>query len=463
MATTNEFILHMSRSFIIQTAPLMQSLSSSLAITGAAYVASMIVLAVFTAPLGSPLFFACAGCGGVAYLAMLARVWNEDRAPRRLLLAAFGLALAIRLPLAFAAAGPDNDMVRYRWDGRVQHLGYNPYLVVPSDPALAATHTDETRMMPSRNWRTPYLPSAQLFFRLIVGLHDSSRMMKLALIMCDLVTIVVVWRWLATTGRQEWLALAYAWNPLVVLEISLSGHIDALGMMWIAASAYWLSRRRTALASIAFVLAVTTKLLPIVLLPLYWKRVRVRDAVAGSRGVRSAVSAICRRQHAPARRGAQRARVHPVQRSGVQDDRGGLDAAGRGRHGGASGTARRRVGAMAARSLGSRGLGVADGGRARVRAGRVPVVPAVVHALPLHQRHMAAAGLDLQRDSRLSGLGVLPSRGPLARAGGLDGRGIRSAVADARGEGDPAPRHESVTKNREPDSYSSGNTTQRMT
>ena len=282
MAITNEFILHMSRSFIIQTARLMQSLSSSLAITGAAYVASMIVLAVSTAPLGSPLFFACAGCGGVAYLAMLARVWNEDRAPRRVLLAAFGLAVAIRLPLAFAPAGPDSDMVRYRWDGRVQHLGHNPYLVVPSDPALADTHTDETRMMPSRNWRTPYLPSAQLFFRLVVGLHDSSRVMKLALIVCDLLTIVIVWQWLATTGRREWLALAYAWNPLVVLEISLSGHIDALGMMWIAASAYWLSRRRGALASIAFVLAVTTKLLPIVLLPLYWKRVRVRDAVAAA-------------------------------------------------------------------------------------------------------------------------------------------------------------------------------------
>ncbi len=80
----------------------------------------------------------------------------------------------------------------------------------------------------------------------------------------------------------------------------------------------------------------------------------------------------------------------------------------------------------------------------------------------LHQRHVAAAGVDLQRDSRVSGLGVLPSRGPLGRAGGVDGRGIWSAVADARGEGDPAPRHEPVAKNREPDAYSSGITTQRM-
>jgi hypothetical protein len=58
--------------------------------------------------------------------------------------------------------------------------------------------------------------------------------------------------------------------------------MDVLGALWITASAYWLARRRTALASVAFVLAVATKLLPIVLVPLYWKRIRSRDALAGS-------------------------------------------------------------------------------------------------------------------------------------------------------------------------------------
>jgi alpha-1,6-mannosyltransferase len=217
-----------------------------------------------------------------AYIAILARTWHEDRAPRALLVAAFALAVAFRLPLAIPRAGPDSDMVRYVWDGRVQLLGYNPYLVVPADPSVASTHTDETRDMPSARAHTPYPPGAQLFFRLVVWLHDSSRAMKLALVGCDLLTIIVLWRWLVVTGRREWLVLAYAWNPLVILEVAHSGHIDALGALWIATSAYWLARRRTGLASIAFVLAVTTKLLPIVLLPLYWRRVRMRDALAGA-------------------------------------------------------------------------------------------------------------------------------------------------------------------------------------
>jgi hypothetical protein len=76
--------------------------------------------------------------------------------------------------------------------------------------------------------------------------------------------------------------LAYAWNPLVILEVAHSGHLDALGALWIAGCAYALVRRRTALASICFTLAVATTLLPIVLAPLCVGRVRVREVALGS-------------------------------------------------------------------------------------------------------------------------------------------------------------------------------------
>jgi hypothetical protein len=258
------------------------SLSVRLYLSGGVFLGSTVALAVTQAPLGSPLFFALAALATAAYAAVLVRVWHEPAAPRRLLMAAFVLAVAFRVPLAVPQVGPDNDMMRYLWDGRVQRLGLNPYAVLPADPALAWTHNAETAAMPSRRARTPYPPAAQLFFRMVVGIHDSSRAMKVALVLCDLLTMVVLWRWLAATGRNEWLTLAYAWNPFVVLEVAHSGHIDALGALWITASAYWLTRRRTALASIAFVLAVTTKLLPIVLAPLFWGRVKSRDALAGA-------------------------------------------------------------------------------------------------------------------------------------------------------------------------------------
>jgi hypothetical protein len=261
----------------------MKHLPAWLATTGALFLAASIVLAISQAPLGSALFFTCAGAAVAAYVAILIRLSRETTTVSpRIVAAAVLLSLACRVPLILPPVNFDSDMVRYLWDGRVQLRGYNPYQVVPADPAVADTHTDETRRMPSLRAPTPYPPAAQLFFRLVVWIHDSTRTMKLALALCDLITILIVWRWLPLIGRPEWLVIGYAWNPLVVLEIAHSGHIDALGALWIAAAAYWLTRRRTALASIAYVLAIATKLLPIVLLPLFWRRVRLRDAAAAA-------------------------------------------------------------------------------------------------------------------------------------------------------------------------------------
>jgi hypothetical protein len=234
--------------------------SAVLAITGSAYLAAVLLLLISRTPLGSPLFFIAAGLGAAAYIVLLLRVWSRPTADRRVMLAAFALALAIRMPLSLAPVGADSDMIRYLWDGRVQRLGYNPYLVRPSDPVVSQAHTAETVQMPSLRTPTPYPPAAQLFFRLVA---------------------MVLWRWLIVTGSNEWLALAYAWNPLVVLEVAHSGHIDALGALWITASVYWLARQRTLLATVAFVMACATKLLPIVLAPLYWRRISIRDAIAG--------------------------------------------------------------------------------------------------------------------------------------------------------------------------------------
>ena len=74
------------------------------------------------------------------------------------------------------------------------------------------------------------------------------------------------------------LVLAYAWNPLLAIEVAGSGHIDIVGALLLLVSAAALGRRWRTTAAVGFGLAIAVKLLPIVLLPLYWKRVRIRDA-----------------------------------------------------------------------------------------------------------------------------------------------------------------------------------------
>ena len=243
--------------------------------------ASALLLALTQARLGSRLFFLFAT--GLCVSQLLAVIGiRRAEPPRTWLWIAVGVAVACRVLLMVGPVNYDSDMVRYVYDGRVQRFGYNPYAVVPSDPALAHTHTADTARMPSRNARTPYPPAAQLFFRLMVTLWESARVMKSVLTLLDIATIFIVLQWLRVTGRSEWLVLGYAWNPLVILEVAHSGHIDGLGIFWIALCAYWMARRRTSLGAVAFTLAVATKLLPIVLAPLFLGRVKPRDIAIGA-------------------------------------------------------------------------------------------------------------------------------------------------------------------------------------
>jgi len=106
-----------------------------------------------------------------------------------------------RIPLMVGPVNYDSDMVRYVWDGRVQRFGYNPYAVVPSEPAVAHTHTADTVRMPSRHARTPYPPAAQLFFRLMATVWESARLMKSVLTLLDICTIFIVLRWLRAIGQ----------------------------------------------------------------------------------------------------------------------------------------------------------------------------------------------------------------------------------------------------------------------
>jgi len=106
--------------------------------------------------------------------------------------------------------------------------------------------------------------------------------MKTALVLCDALLVIVLVRWLGGSGRGTVHVLAYAWNPLVALEVAGNGHVDVLGALLLVLSAWCLTERRRVLAAAAWMLAIGVKVLPIVLAPLFWKRVRPRDVALGA-------------------------------------------------------------------------------------------------------------------------------------------------------------------------------------
>jgi len=216
---------------------------------------------------------------GVAYLLAIRELFCTATFPTRVIV--IGLVSAALWHAAFLTipTGSDDDIRRYVWDGRMQRLGYNPYVVVPDDPALAALHTAETRTLNHPDLPSPYPPGAQLFFRAVTAIHESVFAMRIALVICELASVLILLEVLRSTGQGAHWILAFAWNPLLATEVAGSGHIDILGVLLLVVSFAALIRRRRTIAVVAFGLAVAVKFFPILLLPLYWRRIRIRDAL----------------------------------------------------------------------------------------------------------------------------------------------------------------------------------------
>jgi alpha-1,6-mannosyltransferase len=233
---------------------------------------------------GGPPFMIFLTLAGITYLFAIRELFRGRGAratttfPRRIVV--IGLLLAALWHLAFLRRPPgtDDDIHRYVWDGRLQRLGYNPYLVIPSDSAAQSLHTSETRTLNNPDLPSPYPPGAQLFFRAVTAIHESTFALKVAFVVCEFAIVFLLLDMLRRTGQGSHLVLAFAWNPLLAIEVAGSGHIDIVGALLLVVSAAAILRRWRAIAAVALALAIAVKFLPVVLMPLYWKRIRIRDA-----------------------------------------------------------------------------------------------------------------------------------------------------------------------------------------
>ncbi len=231
---------------------------------------------------GGPYFMASLTVAGIAYLLAIREFFATPNLSRRVVV--FGLVVAAVWHIAFLRQPPgnDDDIHRYVWDGRLQRLGYNPYLIAPGDPAVKALHTPETSNLNNPDLTSPYPAGAQLFFRAVTTIQESTFALKVAFVICEFAIVLVLFDFLRASRQGAHLVLAYAWNPLLAVEVAGSGHIDIVGALMLVVSAAALARRWRATAAVAFGLAIAVKFLPIVLLPLYWKCIRLRDAALGA-------------------------------------------------------------------------------------------------------------------------------------------------------------------------------------
>ncbi len=186
----------------------------------------------------------------------------------------FGLTLVGSVP------EQSDDIYRYLWDGKLQYHHQSPYQYAPNDPALTAFHSAQLPgLVNFPHLKTIYPPVAQLFFRCSFTLFgESIAGMKFLFLMVLLGCIGLFYLILKERGGDMRLLLFFAWNPLVVMETTINGHLDILMVLFLLLFLYFFYKQLPALSGIALGLSILTKLVPMVLAPLvFFYLIRKKD------------------------------------------------------------------------------------------------------------------------------------------------------------------------------------------
>ncbi len=234
-----------------------------------------------------PIFLALFGGATAVYL--LAVRWCETASLRMVLL----LGLLFRATLLPSLPTLSDDIYRYVWDGRVQASGINPYRYAPASEALA--HLRDNEIYPKINHpdvSTIYPPLAEALFLGCYALFPSLWTVKIALVGIDLLAAWFLLGLIRLYDQHPGQLLIYLWNPLLVVEVAGSGHVDILGAAFVVVALLYLQIGGYGRAVGALGLSFLAKFFALCLVPVFWRWMCVRGR--GEEGWRGRLQAMVR-------------------------------------------------------------------------------------------------------------------------------------------------------------------------
>lgn len=179
----------------------------------------------------------------------------------------FAVALAARLALLATTPTLSDDVYRYVWEGKVAAHGGDPWRAGPNHPSLAPLRDREIHPRINHpELAAIYPPLAIAGFALVAAVSPTVLAMKAWVVLHDLALVLLLIAWARRHGVGAQAVIAYAWNPLVVVEYAGSGHHDPTAIVWLVAALHW-ADRRPALSALALATAVLTRLAPLAALP----------------------------------------------------------------------------------------------------------------------------------------------------------------------------------------------------
>ncbi len=211
------------------------------------------------------------------YLISAALILNETQSDKPFRANSLGwwilaFALLFRITLAGLPPSFSDDVLRYRWEARVQLEGASPYESAPSDPTFRHLRDATYDRISGPDFRAVYGPLTELVYRFayqaIRGFSSGDPYrevfrLKLPSILGDIGLLAALFAW-----KKERFLL-YAWSPLPVFEFWVNGHNDSLLLLPLVLSLLAVEHARWNAALSWLGIAVSAKLWPAVLLPIY--------------------------------------------------------------------------------------------------------------------------------------------------------------------------------------------------
>ncbi len=197
------------------------------------------------------------------------------------LLIVFGILFRLIGLMAFPTLS--DDYFRFFWDGTLLANAYNPYLYLPSElirsPEAVGLGFDKAlfEALNSPDYYTVYPPFNQLIFAFAVWVASydiwaAVLVMRLVIFGAELMSLFFLYQLLKFYKLPTTCLLGYWLNPLVIIEAVGNLHFEGVMFAFVLMGIYFLQVKNNLYAAgFAFALAIVTKLIPLLMLPLLWR------------------------------------------------------------------------------------------------------------------------------------------------------------------------------------------------
>lgn len=168
-----------------------------------------------------PWFF----CGLAAMACGMLLLWHCHSEKKG---AATILLLALLLRLVFLSWPHNSDLNRYIWEGQMQNVGLNPYLLAPSAAKTEPFRNLVWQGVNFKNFPSLYGPLAQVLFRAAALTDHPAIALKILFLAGDMGVLCLLLLALKKHGMEQRHGWLYAAHPLPALLLIGEGHLEPL-------------------------------------------------------------------------------------------------------------------------------------------------------------------------------------------------------------------------------------------